>query len=57
MNPYVVEAMVEALERFAAAVARGDYEQAEDWALVAFGLSAIWTDPREAATAGETADA
>jgi hypothetical protein len=53
MNPYVVDAFLDALELFAFWASRGDFEKAEDWAITTFGLSAMWPDPSEAAWVGE----
>lgn len=51
MNPYVIEALGQAIERFGAQVGAGDFEKAEDYAITAFGLAAMFSDPFDAAEA------
>jgi hypothetical protein len=48
LNPYVVEATRDAIRLFASFASAGDFEKAEDLAITAFGLAAIWPNSREA---------
>jgi hypothetical protein len=60
MNPHVISALRDAIEGFADAIADGRMEKAEDYAIISFGLAAMFPSLPEAARAGldgERADA